>query len=386
MNMQRDKKKFGMVGLVFLMLHLAGCSSAEVSTPPDLPCAEPYVMPEASPEEYAWVMTALENIEPGVTDVDDVLLLLGEPTGATEWTYDPDVGFPLWLDFYDNNIVEVFILDYPMTLGQLIETYGLPSRVYRSTRPYNVGFPGEGPWGATLLFYDDENLVALILQGICEFLPGTPIASISVFEAIPYDGILSDDAVEVEWPGLGAAREVEWECNPPQQVLTEFPPGQYEWVATVLENIQPGVTHSDEVLRLLDEPTSTTDYHWGQQWGYNPDVGYVSLLVSIDRDDIVQDIFVYYPLTVGQLVDLYGEPSRVYRDDEIAASYEFPEGSRGITYLFYDDVRLAAYVLQGICEFPSELLLEALYVSTALPDRFLSFKAVEIEWPGLTTE
>jgi hypothetical protein len=395
-----DLQRIRLVCLTALALYLMGCGDGRVTGPNreealtpgesvqgSLGCAEPYVMPDASPDEYAWAMEALENIDPGVTHLDEVSRLFGEATSYYGRTliYDPDVGGPMHVTYNVSHIVDNIRLFYPMTLGQFIETYGEPSRVYRSTELNRERFPGGGPFGMTYLFYDDAHMAAAIAQGICEFPPGVPIESI-ILPTVPLDELLSGGAVEVAWPGLGPAQEIQVTCSPPHNVALGPLLEEYAWSMTVLENIEPGVIELEEVALLLGEPTEEDRDVGYRGWGYDPGAGRSSLFVGFNQDDIVEDVLLFYPMTLGQLIETYGEPSRVYRGMDVAAAYEDPDGPLMLTYLFYDEYRMSVYFFQELCEFPPGLVIDNIDVSTALPDRFLSFNAVEIEWPGLTTE
>lgn len=162
-------QRITVMGVTALTLCLAGCGSASegeaVATPPassvpasptpgnsvptptvlptrtpippedlqaELWCDYPYGFREISPEEYAWAIQVLENIEPGTTTLEEVELLLGEPADrGYQWLYDPfpDPAGIILLVYYNGEMVDSLSLWSPMTLGQLIETYGEPSRV-----------------------------------------------------------------------------------------------------------------------------------------------------------------------------------------------------------------------------------------------------------------
>jgi hypothetical protein len=126
---------------------------------------------------------------------------------------------------------------------------------------------------------------------------------------------------------------------------------QYEWSLWVLENIEPGVTQFDEVEQMLGQPTEV----YRDTWLYNPGLGEVGLNVyRLDEDNIVDEIGISHSMSLGQLIETFGEPSRVYRSAENAPD-DTPPGSLLMTVLFYDSRHLQAIIFQGLCSFPSHL-------------------------------
>jgi hypothetical protein len=169
---------------------------------------------------------------------------------------------------------------------------------------------------------------------------------------------------------------------PTYQIRAEISIEEYEWSVWVLENIEPGVTQFDEVTQLLGQPTEV-DYN---SWRYDPGLGGVGLYVyRHDEDRIVDKIGIWRPMTLGQLVETYGEPSRVYRSTDIAIDAP-PPGLLPLTFLFYDEHHLLAMIQQGLCSFPRQLPIDLIEVTSESLDDIpiLSSNAVEIEWPGLT--
>jgi hypothetical protein len=168
-------------------------------------CASPRITGEISAEEYAWTIQVLEHIEPGITELDEVIQLLGEPTdeGYQDWIYDPDFGWVgLYIAYGGDEIIDFMRLWRPMTIGQLVETYGEPSRVFRSNwGELAADYPGL--LTRTLLFYDERHMAAEIRQGLCEFPPEVIVERIFVNSPdMPLNNVLTHDAVEIEWPGL----------------------------------------------------------------------------------------------------------------------------------------------------------------------------------------
>ena len=88
-----------------------------------------------------------------------------------------------------------------MTLGQLVEAYGPPSRVFRIS---HIGEDESGELGATRLFYDEPSMTVVIMQGLCEFPADVVVDQIQVIppEVSLEDELPSSNAVETAWPGL----------------------------------------------------------------------------------------------------------------------------------------------------------------------------------------
>jgi hypothetical protein len=140
--------------------------------------------------------------------LDEVLGLLGKPTveGCRSWGYEPDlvlgpesVGLKVY--FQRDGKVYSLLLENPMTLGQLVEAYGSPSRVFRVS---HIGEDESGELGATRLFYDEPSMTVVIMQGLCEFPADVVVDQIQVIppEVSLEDELPSSNAVETEWPGL----------------------------------------------------------------------------------------------------------------------------------------------------------------------------------------
>ena len=225
--MRPSKLHAGLPILIVLTLWLAACEepapsrlaeespvgTASAPTPTEtlqprwrIECSSPTDW-EIPPENHAWALQVLENIEPGTTTLREVLQLLGGPsqrsTGCCRhWTYQPFRSIGLNV-FYIGETVESLVLYRPMTFGQLIEAYGDPSRVFRSS--YGDGSPG---WemSRTILFYDERHIAVVIRWGLCEFPSEGAIDYLYVFRpgADMESTLLAPNTVEIEWPGLTA--------------------------------------------------------------------------------------------------------------------------------------------------------------------------------------
>lgn len=175
--------------------------------------------------------------------------------------------------------------------------------------------------------------------------------------------------------------ETELWCETPF-ISREIPPEEYDWAVFVLENIEPGTTTLREVVELLGEPAlPNPEYH---QLGYDPFLDHVggSVIIAYSRER-VNWMGVWRPMTLGQLIEMYGVPSRVFRE----ASDGDPTGEwLGITSLRYDERRIEAVIQRGLCEFPPDIPVDSLYVHGRGGWNPPSANAVEIEWPGLTAE
>jgi hypothetical protein len=189
--------------------------SERTPTPPEdleaeLWCDLPVIYAEISPEEYEWGTLILENIEPGTTTLQEVRTLLGEPIDTeADWFYNPFprpdgtyVSFLIVYPRYDGTTVDALILGGTMTLGQLIETYGEPSRVIRRR---SEGDPPGGRRMNTLLYYEEQRMVVLFQQALCEFPPELVVENLLVDSSridVDLELSLDPDDVEIEWPGL----------------------------------------------------------------------------------------------------------------------------------------------------------------------------------------
>ena len=231
--MPRNTLYAGAIVLLAFALWLAGCRGLALPTPAtespeatmvtstrpveptpiprqalqaELQCFPPYSYEAISAEEYTWAISVLENIEPGTTTLAEVRRLLGEPTHQGSecwscWGYEPfsDTGTDLLVLYSEETVVSVSLFS-SMTLGQLIEMYGEPSRVFRSSYAEDLS---EGR-PRTILFYDERHMIAQIGQGLCEFPPEVVVGDLIVFQ--PGEDMewhtLAPDAVEIEWPGL----------------------------------------------------------------------------------------------------------------------------------------------------------------------------------------
>jgi hypothetical protein len=152
---------------------------------------------------------------------------------------------------------------------------------------------------------------------------------------------------------------------------------EYEWSVWVLENIETGVTQSDEVERLLGEPTGESY----QTWIYDTGLGEVLLHVHFGEDGVVDLMDLWAPMTLGQLIETYGDPSGVYRVRDI----DDPTDAFPGVVLVYEEHYLYAILQQGICLFPSQINVDAIELGPLyFRDLSLSPDAVEVEWPGLT--
>jgi hypothetical protein len=173
-------------------------------------------------------------------------------------------------------------------------------------------------------------------------------------------------------------------CEAPY-IAEGFPSEAHNWAVEIIENIQPGTTGQSEVVELLGVPTEELDRN---RVLYESGFEGVELVVVYNADGIVQDIGLVNPMTLGQLVETYGSPSRVFREvDDIAIAYEYPH-MLGVTLLHYEEPHMEVGVLQGLCEFPSGIVINVISVvgPTENLRTLFSPAAVEIEWPGLADD
>lgn len=149
---------------------------------------------EASSDELALISEILNNIRPGITSLNEVAQLLGEPAQVIDSGSDKQwvFGFPsetratstwaITVLYQDNGLVTILELFEAMSLGQLAGIFGDPSSVYR----YYGG--EEGFESFTLLFYDERSTWAMIWEALC---PGDYSAEVI--------GLLKNSASELDF-------------------------------------------------------------------------------------------------------------------------------------------------------------------------------------------
>jgi hypothetical protein len=212
--------------LVLLLVYLTGCISRQEGVPeveplptpiPEIYCETPRTEPHISRDVYLRSVQILELVEPGITRWDELDQLFGEPVSEDIWgllEYDvyPDREWE-WGGLAvcchgDGPTIGWITLGLPMTVGQLVEAYGPPSRVFRNVPTPSMlpdGWEEEPEASNTYLLYDDDCCMeAVIMQELCEFPPDVPIDSIQLYlPGSPLQiNIGSATIVEVEWPEL----------------------------------------------------------------------------------------------------------------------------------------------------------------------------------------
>jgi hypothetical protein len=165
------------------------------------------------------------------------------------------------------------------------------------------------------------------------------------------------------------------------------------FVKEVLDNIQPGTATQDEVAKLLGEPGEitggeTTAEGWHYNYATSAPRGSESWSISVhygqdDRQKVAMHLGLGNAMSLGQLVELFGDPSSVYRiySRDVGAPW---------TLLFYEDYSMAAVIWEALCpgNYPADVTVTR--ISTHPPETrwekitHITSEDIEMEWTGIT--
>ena len=172
---------------------------------PEMPCDPPRIHTTLPEQHQRWILEVLDRIKVGETREPELAPILGEPSERNAETETSFYNYPYFSGeganvYLDGESVESIALGLPLTVGRLVEAYGPPSSVYRSTTADSAPHS----WNRTLLIYGSHGLSAIIEQRLCEIPAGVPIDVLYVDPpAAPTGGaLLSAEAVELEWSAV----------------------------------------------------------------------------------------------------------------------------------------------------------------------------------------
>jgi hypothetical protein len=167
-------------------------------------------------------------------------------------------------------------------------------------------------------------------------------------------------------------------------------------IEEVLERVQPGATSLDEVADLLGEPTYDRNDGLPSYWLYE--------YSSDIREEERWDISVFYEdgetvtslefdeaISLGQMVDIFGDPSIVYR------YWCGEEGTLPCTLMLFEERSVAALFWGALCpgDYPAEFIVDRLFVEQPETNLKYQFRIlehlypdeqVELEWTGVIRE